>query len=194
MQPFLGEIRMFAGNFAPRGWAICAGQLIPISQNSALFSLLGTMYGGDGRTTFKLPDLRSRVPIGVGQGPGLSNYQQGAIGGAEYITLTATQIPAHNHSVSGGTVIGSGTMLAYSETGNSSDPSGRRLANSGSFDTEYIDSGTSVPMAANSVEIAGSVTGITTNLTGGSQEHYNIQPFTTVQFIIAMQGLYPSRS
>jgi len=98
-EPFTGEIRMFAGNFAPRGWAFCDGQLLAISQNDALFSLLGTIYGGDGRTTFGLPDMRGRIPVHAGQGPGLSQRRVGAKGGAENVTLTVNQIPSHNHPV-----------------------------------------------------------------------------------------------
>ena len=98
-EPFLGEIRMFGFGFAPQGWAPCNGQLLPISQNTALFSLLGTTYGGDGRTTFALPDMRSRVPVCQGQGPGLSSYAEGQAGGAETVTLAATQMPGHTHPV-----------------------------------------------------------------------------------------------
>src|SRR5215213_5859350 len=99
--PYIGEIRMFAGNFAPRGWALCNGQLLSISQNTALFSLLGTMYGGNGQTTFALPDLRGRVPLHFGQGPGLSNYVEGEVGGTETVTLTTGEMPSHNHGANG---------------------------------------------------------------------------------------------
>ncbi|MFY1113097.1 MAG: tail fiber protein, partial [Methanosarcinaceae archaeon] len=98
-EPFIGEIRMFAGNFAPRGWAFCDGQLLPISQNTALFSILGTTYGGDGRTTFGLPDLRGRVPVHAGSGPGLSTVRLGDTGGAETVTLSQAQMPSHNHTI-----------------------------------------------------------------------------------------------
>src|SRR6478672_10112699 len=97
-EPFLAEIIMFAGNFAPRGWAFCQGQILSIAQNTALFSLLGTTYGGNGQTTFALPDLRGRVPVGTGQGPGLSNYDLGQVSGSESVTLTVSQMPAHNHT------------------------------------------------------------------------------------------------
>jgi microcystin-dependent protein len=99
MDPFIGQLMLFAGNFAPRGWAFCNGQLLPINQNTALFSLLGTTYGGDGRNTFGLPDLRGRVPIGMGQGPGFANIQQGEMAGSPTVTLTSAQMPAHNHAV-----------------------------------------------------------------------------------------------
>src|SRR3954468_23228168 len=98
-EPFLGEIRMFGGNFAPRGWAFCNGQILSIAQNTALFSLLGTTYGGNGQTTFGLPDLRGRVAVSAGQGPGLSNYSLGELAGSESVTLTSANMPAHNHSV-----------------------------------------------------------------------------------------------
>ncbi len=114
-EPFLGEIRMFAGNFAPDGWAMCNGQILPISQNTALFSLLGTFYGGNGTATFALPDLRGRVAIHLGQGPGLSPYNQGQIGGVENVTLLSSQMPVHNHLVN---AVGSGGNQASSSQGN----------------------------------------------------------------------------
>ena len=194
MEPFIAEIRMFAGNFAPRGWAFCEGQLLSIPQHQALFSLLGTMYGGDGRTTFGLPDLRGRVPMGVGQGPGLSNHPQGQKGGQETVTLTTNEIPSHNHGVSEGTINASASLNAFSERGNSNDPTGRRLANSGRFDIEYLDAGTEVQMESGAVKVSGTVTGQTTTNTGGTNAHSNLQPFTTIRFIIALQGIYPSRS
>jgi len=120
-EPFVGEIRMFGFNFAPQGWALCNGQLLPISQNTALFSLLGTTYGGDGRTTFALPDMRSRVPVCQGQGPGLSPYAEGQAGGAETVTLAATQMPGHTHPVK-----------ASSSPAASGQPEGRALARSAS--------------------------------------------------------------
>ncbi len=168
--PFLGEIKMFGGNFAPRGWAFCHGQLLGINQNTALFSLLGTMYGGDGRTTFGLPDLRGRVPVGFGRGPGLSNYVQGREGGTETTTLSANNLPAHTHALN----------LATAAEGDSNDPAGRLLAQTDA--RSYSDQGPAV---------AG---GGTMAVTGGSQPANNMQPYLSMNFIIALQGIFPSRS
>ncbi len=172
MDPLLASIILFAGNFAPRGWALCQGQILSISQNTALFSLLGTTYGGDGQTTFALPDLRGRVPIQQGQGPGLSNYDLGQVSGSETITLTTNNLPSHNHS-----------LLATSEAGSVSVPAGAYLANTGALDKEYNTSGTLVAMNAGAVGV-----------TGGSQPFDNIQPYLALNFIIAMQGIFPSRN
>jgi microcystin-dependent protein len=131
-EPFVGEIRMFGFGFAPQGWALCDGQLLPINQNTALFSLLGTTYGGDGRTTFALPDLRSRVPVGQGQGPGLSSYAEGQASGAETVTLAASQMPGHTHQVK-----------ASSSAAGSGQPEGRTLGRSAShIYTAEPDTGT----------------------------------------------------
>ena len=171
MNPFIGLIVMFGGNFAPRGWALCDGQLLPINQYSALFSILGTTYGGDGRTTFALPDLRGRVPIHEGTGPGLSPYDLGQKGGSETVTLTTNQIPAHSHNFelgsTGSTPAGSGSFLG-NVTG-----------------TNLIYNGTKSGNTLNSGAI---------HNTGGGQSHNNIQPYLAVNFIIALQGTYPSRS
>ena len=169
---YIGEIRMFAGNFAPRDWALCDGQLLPISQHSALFSILGTMYGGDGRTTFALPDLRGRVAIHPGQGPGLSYYNQGAIGGSETNTLTTNQLPSHNHSVN-----------AVTATGNQTSPTGNLVADSGLFDNEYSNANADTTLKSTMI-----------GNTGGGQPVNNIQPYGTVNYIICLQGVYPSRS
>ncbi len=171
MEPFIGQIIMFGGNFAPRGWALCDGQLLPISSNSALFSILGTTYGGDGRTTFALPDLRSRVAIHPGRGPGLSDYRLGAKGGAENVTLTTAQIPAHNHAIQAANTGGDDT--------NPTTANGFGVAP----DDLYIETAPGTTMQ----------NGIMTQ-TGGGQSHTNIQPFLSVNFIIALQGVYPSRS
>jgi microcystin-dependent protein len=171
MEPFIGQIMMFGGNFAPRGWAFCDGQLLPISSNSALFSILGTTYGGDGRTTFALPDLRGRLAMHPGNGPGLSSYRLGQKGGAEDVTLNVNQIPSHNHSI-----------RAANTGGDDTDPTTGNGFGSASDDLYIEDApGTTMP------------NGIMTN-TGGNQPHTNIQPFQCVNFIIALQGVYPSRS
>jgi microcystin-dependent protein len=189
MDPFLGQIVLFGGNFAPRGWALCEGQLLPISQNSALFSILGTIYGGDGRTTFALPDLRGRVPVQPGTGPGLSNYQLGQRGGAEQVTLTINEIPSHSH-------LATGQIKASNTPGTTNNPTGNVLSSavtqidrSTSVDSNIYaaDNNTNVNMAADQVNI-------TVGNAGGSRPHYNIQPFLGVNYIIALQGIFPSRN
>lgn len=170
--PYIGEVEMFAGNFAPSGYAFCNGQLLAISSNTALFSILGTMYGGDGRTTFGLPDLRGRVPNHAGNGPGLSNRSLASMGGTETNVLNLANLPAHTHTVN-----------TVSGTGDSSAPSNNLLANTGLFDTEYSTSTTQSSLDANAIGI-----------TGQSQAVNNMQPYTTVNFIIALVGIYPSRS
>ena len=170
MEPFLGQIIMFGGNFAPRGWALCDGQLLPISQYSALFSILGTTYGGDGRTTFGLPDMRGRVAVHAGRGPGLSDYRLGAKSGVENVTLTEAQVPNHTHRIG-----------AANADGDDSDPTTANGFGSSSNDL-YVES-PSAQMPA----------GIMTS-SGGGQSHTNIQPNQVVNFIIALQGTFPSRS
>lgn len=174
-EPFIAEIRIFAGNFAPRGWAFCNGQLLPISQNTALFSLLGTTYGGDGRTTMALPDLQGRAPMHPGQGPGLTARQLGEIGGAETVTLNETQIPAHAHALraSNAAADEEGTTTAADNV-----PGEPELANQlyGAASNLQTMSGSMVPEE------------------GGSQPHNNMQPFLAISFIIALVGIFPSRS
>ena len=172
-EPFVAEIRIFAGTFAPRGWAFCDGQLLPISQNTALFSLIGTFYGGDGRTTTALPDLRGRVPMHPGRGPGLTARTLGQRGGSETVTLTEAQMAQHTHS-----------LMASANPGDLNAPgSDRTLArSSGGF--AYQQS------AANLAQMNAS----SLSTVGGSQAHNNLQPFLTMNFIIALVGLYPSRS
>ena len=169
-EPFVGEIRMFAGTFNPRGWAFCDGQLLAINQNDALFSLLGTIYGGDGRTTFGLPDLRGRIPIHAGQGLGLPDYNQGQKSGQERVTLTVAELPAHAHA------------SASSTTATEDSPEGKLLGNTSStFIYRGGDPG-EFAMQAGSIGDAGS-----------SQSHTNLMPFLCVNFIIALFGIYPSR-
>ena len=170
-EPFVGEIRMFAGNFAPRGWAYCDGQLLAVSQNDALFSLLGTIYGGDGRTTFGLPDLRGRIPIHAGRGPGLSDRRLGAKLGSETVTLTQSELPPHSHDWqvdSGNAVNTSPGNNGYAATLNAD---------------RYRD------MASNQQSMSGGMV----SQVGGSQSHTNLMPFLCVHFIIALFGIYPSR-
>jgi microcystin-dependent protein len=179
MDPFIGEIRMVGFNFAPNGWALCNGQLLPITQNQALFSLLGTYFGGDGVRTFGLPNLQSRVPIHQGQGQGLSPYAMGQIGGTENVALLQTQMPMHNHLVSVNNAVGAASdptnaILAKGYTGESRNPT---------FVPNYTSAAATGTLAANAV-----------SQVGGNQPHANIQPYQCVNFIIALQGVFPSRS
>ena len=168
--PLIGEIRMFAGNFAPRGWAFCNGQLMSISQNTALFSLLGTTYGGDGRVTFALPDLRGRVPLHAGQGAGLSDYPLGSRGGSEQVALTAEQLPAHRHA-----------LLASDAEGDQRTPANHILAMP---EETPIYSARDAATAMDSRAIAP---------TGSNQPHENRPPYLAVNYIIALQGIFPAR-
>lgn len=171
--PFIGQITLFAGNFAPRGWAFCDGQLLPISQNTALFSILGTTYGGDGRTTFALPDLRGRVPLHPGQGPGLSNRQLGEAGGTENVTLLVNQMPNHTHAAQ-----------ADAGTATQQNPTNHVLASEAAGVTATYSS--NPPNTTMNPQAIGA--------TGGSQPHNNMPPFLGVNFIIALQGIFPSRN
>lgn len=188
MDPFIGEIVMFGGNFAPRSWAFCNGQLLAISSNSALFSILGTTYGGDGRTTFGLPDLRGRSAIHPGTGPGLSTIKLGQRGGAEYKTLNVLEMPNHAHS--GATLKGS--VLVNDEDATTDDPSnanfGVAQVSTGDISI-YNGEANSRPMSANSVGITGN-----TLATGGNQSFYIRNPFEGINYIIALFGTYPSRN
>ena len=183
-EPFLGEIKMFGGNFAPRGWALCDGELQNISQNQALFSLLGTTYGGDGRTTFALPDLRGRVAIHPGNGPGLSSYRLGQKGGSETETLTVAQMPAHTH-----TVTATGQARANASGGDEAIPTDHVWAEGGGGETIYSTSAADVDMNASAITITANAAN-----TGGGQSHTNLQPYQCVNFIIALQGTFPSRN
>ena len=168
--PFLAEIRIFPFNFAPRGWAFCDGQLMPISQNTALFSLFGTYYGGDGKVTFALPDLEGAAPMHPGQGPGLSLRDLGESGGSDTVTLLQSEIPAHSHSLLGSNVLG-----------DTPNPTNNALAR---FVNAYQQTSNSnlVTMSPQSLSPA-----------GGSQPHNNLMPYLTLNFCIALQGIYPSR-
>ena len=170
-EPFVGEIRMFAGNFAPRAWAFCDGQLLPVSQNDALFSLFGTIYGGDGRTTFGLPDMRGRIPLHQGQGPGLSLRRIGSKSGAERVSLTTNQLASHSHDLN-----------ANPATAAESNPAGSVLADPNPGGRLYDQVTQDASAAATSI----------TN-TGGSQPHNNMMPTLCVNFIVALFGIYPSR-
>lgn len=179
MEPLLGEIRAVGFNYAPRGWSLCQGQLMSISQNTALFSLLGTTYGGDGRTTFALPDLRGRAIVHPGQGPGLSQYTLGQVSGTENVTLQLPELPAHTHKVSGTRVV------ATKEAGLSGSPANAFLADSGSA-YQYGEESDGTSMSPNL--IAG-----TSSSAGGSTPHANMMPYQTTNYIIALQGIFPQR-
>jgi microcystin-dependent protein len=168
MEPFLGQIQLFAFGWAPQGWALCDGRLLAISSNTALFSLLGTTYGGDGRTTFALPDLRGRVPLGQGQGPGLSNYDLGEVGGSESVTVTTQQLPSHNHGVKG------------SASATSKSPAGLVPA---------FDSAAAAYGAPDGTQMAADMT----QNTGNGQPVPTLQPFLGACYCIAVEGIYPSR-
>ena len=169
--PFLGEIILVPYNFAPNGWLPCDGRLMSIAQNSALFSLLGTQYGGDGMSTFALPDLRGRVPMGQGNGPGLTNTVIGELKGSETNTLSVSQMPIHNHTVN--------AVLAE---GNQNSPNGNLPADTKTLDKEYSDTAATTTMKASMI-----------GNSGGSQPINNMQPTLTMMYIIAIQGIYPSR-
>lgn len=171
-EPFLGQISIFAGNFAPRNYALCAGQTLAISQNSALFSLLGTFYGGNGTTTFNLPDLRSRTPVHQGQGSGLSIYVVGEEVGVEQVTLLQTQMPSHTHTAQAGKL---GTTDSPAGALPSTDPAGNVA--------QYITGAANATMNPAAIQPAGS-----------NIPHNNIQPCLTVNFIIALNGVYPTRN
>lgn len=168
MAPYVGEIRIFAGNFPPLGWAFCDGQSLPISENETLFNLIGTTYGGDGQETFSLPNLASRVPMHMGTGPGGITYQIGEMAGVESVTLTTQQIPIHNHA-----------PLAVAGNGNQSTPQNGVWA--GAATSLYTTNAPSTPMNAT---LGG--------ISGGSQPHENLMPYLTVNFIISLYGIYPS--
>ena len=168
--PFVAEIRIVGFNFAPRGWAFCDGQLLPLSQNTALFSLLGTMYGGNGKSNFALPDFQGRAPIHHGQGPGLSQYFIGETGGAETVTLLESEIPSHNHA-----------YQASDNVGERNNPAGNlySIPDSGRI---YASPASLTPMSPNALAPA-----------GGDQPHNNMPPYLVLNFIIAMQGIFPPR-
>jgi microcystin-dependent protein len=171
-QPYVGEIRLFAGNFAPVGWMFCEGQTLPISENEVLFQLIGTTYGGDGEETFNLPNLASRVPVHMGTGPDGTTYQIGEMAGTEQETLTVQQIPNHTHP-----------LTASTTPGTQANPSGAVLAQTPASITPYIEDTPSVSMAAGAIGGA-----------GGSQPHENTQPFLCINFIISLFGVFPSQT
>jgi microcystin-dependent protein len=171
MDPFVGEIRMFGGNFAPAGWAFCDGSTLPISENDTLFQLIGTTYGGDGQSTFKLPDLRGRIPVHQGSGTGLTSRTIGQVGGTESVTLTTTQLPAHTHTV----------IVNTSSATTGTPDSGALLAGAGL--NMYKTAAPSVALNPQSIS----------SNANGNQAHSNVQPFLCVNFIISFFGIFPSQ-
>jgi microcystin-dependent protein len=169
--PFVAEIRIFPFNFAPRGWAFCNGQLLPISQNTALFSLLGTTYGGNGQSNFALPNLQGSVPMHPGQGPGLSLHDLGEIGGTDFVTLIETEMPSHPHA-----------FMASNQPGEDPQAVGESFARSLGANLYQTSNAGIVPMNAGEL-----------GPTGGNQPHNNLQPYLTLNFCIAMQGVFPPR-
>jgi microcystin-dependent protein len=172
MDPFLAEIRILPGNFAPTGWALCNGQLMPISQNTSLFALLGTTYGGDGKSTFGLPDLQDRVPMHPGQGPGLTDRFLGEASGVETVTLLASEIPVHTHLASARSPV----------PANDDDPGPGSVLATVVGANVYTPAGSSSPMAPEVLGIA-----------GGDLPHNNLQPYLVLTFVIAIQGVFPQR-
>jgi microcystin-dependent protein len=173
MDPFVAEIRIFPFNFAPKGWAFCDGQILPLSQNTALFSLLGTTYGGDGKSNFALPDLQGRAPMHPGQGPGLSLHDLGETGGSEAVTLLESEIPAHSHGMT--------SVGGFNGTNN--DPTGEVFAKGDAGLLPYAPTGALITMADQAIAPA-----------GGDQPHNNMMPYLTFFFCIALQGVFPPRT
>jgi microcystin-dependent protein len=172
MSPYVGEIRMFAGNFAPNGWMFCEGQTLPISENEVLFQLIGTTYGGDGEETFNLPNLASRVPIHMGTGPDGTTYQLGEMAGTESETLTVQQIPNHTHP-----------LTASVADGTTPNPEGNVIAQTPAGIFPFFEDAPTANMAASAITPA-----------GGSQPHENTQPFLCINFIISLFGVFPSQT
>lgn len=210
MDAFIGTVMLVANNYAPLGWVDCNGQLLNINAYQALYSLLGTTYGGDGRTTFGVPNLQGRVPVGIGQGAGLNNYVLGATGGTETVTLTANQMPAHTHNatqanstVSGGTVSGATvTIKAASNAGDHNSPAANDALGAFSYNGDAVNayvSGVTPTVALQGGSISGgSISGatvtngaITNAPTGGNQAHSNMQPYIALRYIICTEGIYP---
>ncbi len=194
MEPFIGQILIFGGNFPPRGWAFCHGQLLSIAEHQALFSLLGTIYGGDGRTTFALPDLRGRTPIGFGQGPGLRNHRIGEKSGSEEVTLSVNQLPAHTHAATGN-LSGKARLMTSLEDANTTDPANNSIAEPDStklYSTNLPDHLTS--MHDGTIDTSGLRVQVSVENSGSGQAHSNMQPSIALNYIIALVGIYPSRS
>ena len=183
MEPFIGEIKMFAGNFAPRGWALCDGQLLTVSQNDALFSLFGTIYGGDGRTTFGLPDMRGRVPLHQGQGNGLSGRSIGSKVGTETETLTINSMPPHQH-----------TFQATNDPADAGYPAAAVVANTDTSSVYYKEQPDENNVTLPDLDPDTVMPNNTLSNTGSGQAHNNLMPFQCINYIVALIGIYPSRT
>ncbi|MCW3837666.1 phage tail protein [Sphingomonas canadensis] len=184
-EPFIGQLMLTGANFCPRGWATASGQILSIASNTALFSLLGTTYGGNGQTTFALPDLRGRVPISNGQGPGLSPYSMGQAGGTENTTLNILQMPIHNHTATATTQI----KVAGGVQADTPTPVRNSFAVTGTNNTYYTGDPT-----VHIMDAATAATTVTVNTNGGSQPFSTLQPYLTLQWCIALEGIFPSRN
>ena len=196
MEPFIAQIMLFGGNFAPRGWAFCDGQLLAINSNTALFSLLGTIYGGDGRTSFALPDLRGRAPIGPRHGPGLSSYSLGERGGLEHVTLNQTQMPTHTHPTTNTTSADQHILLSKDAAVNQVPAEGDVPAAAqfgAGLGATKVNAFGPANNTVNGQTISGNE-GLTILNSGGNLSHENRQPFNAINYIIALQGIFPSRS
>lgn len=200
MEGTIGEIRVFAANFAPRNWASCEGQLLSIASNTALYSILGAQYGGNGTTTFALPDLRGRTALGAGQGTGLSNYTIGERTGTENVTLISTQMPTHTHPATAqvGTVTANSTLYGVNSPGGQANPGGNFIAEDNAAGaTPYVASGTPVAMNAGAVVVTDVVVpppSVTVGATGSTMAHPNMQPSLAMYYIICMYGVFPARN
>ncbi|GAB3430037.1 tail fiber protein [Massilia solisilvae] len=179
MDPYIGEIRLFAGNYAPTDWAFCNGQLLPISSNTILFSILGNRFGGDGVSTFGLPNLSGKAPLGMGQGPGLSNHNLATSDGSSTVTLVQSEMPVHTHA-----------PRAYADNGNSNSPAGGEWA-------QYVDTSTRPPTSAmlysDGTSGAVQMNPLALGVAGSSMPHNNMQPFLAMNFIICLNGIFPQK-
>ncbi|MDQ6477210.1 tail fiber protein [Dyadobacter sp. LHD-138] len=194
MEAYMGTVMAWAPNFAPRGWAFCQGQTLSITQNSALFSLLGTTYGGDGQTTFRLPDLRGRTPLGAGNGPGLSPYELGQSSGAESVTITLNEMPAHNHAAQTGNAP---IQVSASNADTSTPANGLSIAVPGTVSGRDFSPTLGFNSAAPNVTLNQATSGpaaVNVGVSGGSHPHNNMQPYLALNFIICMQGIFPPRN
>jgi microcystin-dependent protein len=205
MDPIIGQIIMFVGNFAPEGWAFCWGQELPIAQNQALFAVIGIQFGGNGTSTFKLPDLRGRFPVGSGNGPNLTPRTQGQSGGAESVILTIAQMPAHQHAITntttnGLTMSGSGTVKCSSAAGNTASPANAYPSLAKQSAANYTSTATdaTASMATDIIQLSGTISGNVTvtsqcQIAGNGQSHENMPPWTCINYIIAVNGIFPTR-
>lgn len=197
MDNYIGLIMSFGFNFSPYGWALCQGQLVSIAENTALFSIIGTTYGGDGQTTFALPDLRGRVAVGIGQGPGLNNITQGEVAGTTSVTLSTSNMPSHTHTATISAETDSATLSAVSETGNTMTPSGNYLAaRRSATNAVYNANGTPVALHSGTIsDISGTIPlpSVTLSSVGGGQPFGIMKPYLGINYSIALEGVFPTQ-